>query len=66
MICYQDMTFCGFFNDCVHKDVCGRALTEEIRREAAAWWGSVDAPICTFVDKPGCYEEVEDKNEKKA
>jgi len=56
MICYRDMTFCPFHNDCLSGKDCPRSLTEEVRRGAEAWWGKDDAPICVYADKPWCFE----------
>lgn len=39
---YKDRTFCISPN-CVNN--CGRKLTENIRKDAKAWWGGDDAPI---------------------
>lgn len=57
MICYKDMTFCSFYKDCKEGLTCGRALTEEVRKEAKKWFGSDDAPICQFVHKPDCWKQ---------
>ena len=57
MICYKDTTFCVF--DCCGKFAsCGRALTREVKENAVKWWGSDDAPIMIFADKPQCYREA--------
>lgn len=55
-MCYKDMTFCTFFEKCKDRDKCGRALTPEIQKAAEEWWGSKDAPFCTFVEKPECFK----------
>jgi hypothetical protein len=57
MICYRDRTFCPFYTDCKHGDVCGRALTPEVRVAADIWWGKADAPIAVYMDKPECWTE---------
>lgn len=59
MICYRDTTFCPFHETCRGASECGRALTPEVKESAAKWWGSSDAPIATFVEKPECYEQLE-------
>lgn len=53
MICYKDMTFCTFYEDCEYGDKCLRALTDEVKADAERWMK--DAPICCFVDKPDCH-----------
>ena len=42
MICYKDMTFC--YSDCANEK-CYRFFGEKQNNEAAAWWGSDDAPV---------------------
>ena len=66
MICYRDMTFCDFAKTCSKASKCPRALTDEVKKQAKEWWETFkiegEPPICVFVDKPSCYEEI--KNEK--
>ena len=50
MICYKDMTFCSFYEDCDDKD-CSRALTQEVRDKA----DKLGLPICQFMEKPDCW-----------
>lgn len=57
MICYKDRTFCPFFSSCTDAAICSRALTDEVKERAYQWWGNQEAPICVYVDKPGCYNE---------
>ena len=57
MMCYRDRTFCGFYSTCKKGDNCAIALTPEIIENANKWWGGPDAPICSFVDHPSCFEE---------
>lgn len=45
MICYRDMTFCKAFGDRCGNALCHRALTDEVRADAARWWGNEEAPI---------------------
>lgn len=59
MICYRDMTFCGFWEDCRNGEDCERALTEIVRKGAEF----SRLPIAQFVDKPECYNKV-DKGEE--
>jgi len=56
MMCYRDMTFCSFYEDCTGHPACLRALTPAIEYEAKVWWGSDTAPICQFVMAPECFE----------
>ena len=55
---FRDMTFCTFYKECTHGDVCHRALTEKVRADAIKWWGSDDAPICMFSEPPKCFKEI--------
>lgn len=51
MICYRDMCFCPFWEDCANAADCHRPLTEDVRLEAQAF----GLPIDQFVDKPPCH-----------
>ena len=55
MISFRDTTFCNE-SSCKNWDVCPRALKEEVKKQAHKWWGSEEAPIAIFTDKPKCYE----------
>ena len=59
MICYRDMTFCTFWEDCTSSPQCSRPLTPDVQVSADKWWEEwkVDrkTPICTFVDQPSCH-----------
>jgi hypothetical protein len=55
MMCYKDMTFCPFWEDCASAKGCSRPLTPEVRIQADMWWGKAGAPICTYADKPDCW-----------
>ncbi len=57
MICYRDMTFCGFSVTCTAGKNCPRALTPKIVGDAL--FAGLD--ICQFTDAPDCYE-VNPKN----
>jgi len=59
MICYRDMTFCPFHEECKDGDICPRALTKKVQEDAQAWWGAGDgnAPICLYEDKPQCFRK---------
>jgi len=66
MICYRDITFC-YYLDCKNKE-CKRRFEGQIEKEYKEFnnkWleklesnGEVleDFPICSFAEKPGCYE----------
>ena len=58
MICYRDMTFCAFWEECRGGMECPRALTFGVRLEAERWWlPRVDgAPICVYTHKPECFK----------
>ena len=57
MICYKDKTFCPFYKACKESKQCGRALTDDVIKAAHAWWGSDEAPICVYGEKPDCFKE---------
>ncbi len=59
MLCYRDMTFCTFHEDCAKAPTCHRPLTDEVKRGAAEWWGGNDAPVALFLEKPACHEPSE-------
>ena len=55
MMCYKDMTFCTYYKDCSQADDCHRPLTPDVIEKAEKWMK--DPPICTFMEKPDCWEE---------
>jgi len=57
MIGYRDMTFCGYHEDCHLKSTCFRALTEQVQKDAEAWWGGPGPPISIFMEKPDCWRD---------
>jgi hypothetical protein len=57
MLCFEDITFCTFYADCIHQYTCNRPLTSEVQEQAEKWWGKPNPPICTFLDKPKCHKE---------
>ena len=59
MICYKDMTFCTFYDECEKGETCDRALTDGVKEGAEDWYGSKGAPICRYLDKPKCFKEIE-------
>ena len=58
MMCYRDMTFCTFYGECRKGKKCRRALTKKVKIDAEKWWGSKDAPIASYVNKPGCFAKI--------
>lgn len=60
MMCFKDMTFCPFWEDCTHGDVCKRAFTPELKAEAKKWMDC--PPICYYSEKPKCWKEKADEN----
>lgn len=58
-ICYRDMIFCPFYEDCADAKECHRPLTPEVRKKAKQWWGREGAPIDQYMSKPGCHITVD-------
>ena len=59
MICFRDKTFCTFYKECTKGQLCDRALTPDVIKQAHEWWGGEDAPICEFVGiPPECFVEL--------
>lgn len=59
MLCYKDVTFCGF-TDCGKFLECPRALTAQVQDDAERWWvkgggNADDTPIAQYADMPGCH-----------
>ena len=53
MLCYRDMTFCGFYETCKDGENCFRALTENVKKEAKKHGYA----IAQFVSAPTeCYQ----------
>jgi hypothetical protein len=40
---------------------CFRALTPVVKIAANIWWGSDDAPISIYVDKPSCFKQKKEE-----
>ena len=55
MICYRGRKFCTYYKDCAKAIDCTRPLTPEVQKAAEKWWGSDEAPIDQFMDKPECW-----------
>jgi len=56
MICYKDMTYCPFYKECAV--ICDRALTPEIREEAAVF----GLAICMFTAEPDCFKQAKNSH----
>jgi len=56
MMCYKDMTFCSYHEDCSTGEDCDRALTPKVIESAEKWMKN--APICQYADKPKCFKEA--------
>ena len=54
MLCYRDMTFCPFWQECTRGKECHRALTEEVVHAAKV----EGLDICSWSEEPGCYEST--------
>lgn len=58
MLCFRDMTFCSFWQDCRHAEACRRSLTDEVRAAANRWWsGPGEPPIAQFSERPPCHDK---------
>ena len=51
MICYKDKTFCHYFLICKNGNVCDRALTQEIIKDAI----KSELHIAKYTDFPDCF-----------
>ena len=64
MMCYRDMTFCPFYENCAKASNCHRPLTPKVQEAAAQWAAKFikdgDVPIAVFHEKPDCHEEAVD------
>lgn len=58
MIGYMDRSFCRRSNCKFFGNGCDHALTEEVIKQAHAWWGSEEAPISISYHTK-CFEEKE-------
>ncbi len=58
MMCYKDRTFCPA-KTCAKFDICDRALTPKVLKDAAKWWGEPYAPVARYAEpeKLPCYEK---------
>jgi hypothetical protein len=53
MICYKDMTFCSFYQECKKGGQCNRAETPDVIYNAKA----SNLLICEFIEKPSCFRK---------
>lgn len=51
MICYKDMTFCDYYEDCKYGGECKRASTKEVREDAE----KKELPLSIFKEQPECF-----------
>ena len=60
MLCYKDITFCPFWEECKDGSKCKIALTDEIYEAGIKWSKEVvetdDVLICQLVNKPDCFK----------
>ncbi len=54
MICYKDMTFCSFYENCKEGYRCFRAKTPQVIKEAI----DCDLGVCQFTQEPVCFEKI--------
>ena len=53
MVCYRDMTFCGYWRTCGKADGCHRPLVQQVEGRAA----ELGLPICQFANVPDCHTD---------
>ena len=53
MLCYKDMCFCPFFDECEHGRDCYRAMTMDVIEKADECGLGIDR----FLFKPDCFAE---------
>ena len=59
MPCFKDHVWCPFWATCTDGPTCEVALTEDILNQAEVWWGSKNAPVSQYLEKPGCFKGVD-------
>jgi hypothetical protein len=54
VICYRDMTFCGYWRHC-RKSLgsCGRELTDRVIADAKEF----GLPVAQFAERPECFSQ---------
>lgn len=55
MICYKDMTFCGFWKECKGGQSCERALKDTVLIEAR----KLNLLVARFMIYPNCFKQKE-------
>jgi len=56
MMCYKDKRWCSYHKNCSKGATCPDAFTDEVKARAIKWWGSKDAPVSLWTDKPNCFK----------
>lgn len=54
VLCYHDMTFCRFWEECSDGKECGRRLTEGVIQDS----NRLGLLICQFSEKPRCFKTI--------
>ena len=58
-LCYKDREFCKHWKECNDGDICNKALTPKVQKEADKWWEGFQSndptPICVGEYKPKCF-----------
>ena len=57
MICYRDMTFCGYYRDCSKASECNRPLTDDVIAGCISWCGSSNG-IAQWAERPDCHSKI--------
>lgn len=57
MVCYKDITFCRFWEECKIGKECYRALKPNVKKRAE----EIKLPICEFAEYPKCFMTREKK-----
>ena len=52
-MCYKDMTFCKFYENCKDKETCERVLTNKDKSIILTY----EIPVCYFMERPECFKE---------
>ena len=71
MMCYKDMTFCTFYQDCAHASTCHRPLTPDVRAAAMEWTNTFTklayALVMQYTEQPECHssKDIDDDEHTK-
>jgi len=60
MLCYRDMTFCPFWEDCKEGEGCFRALTSDVKASAIKF----GLGTSQFLEPPECLKRWEHEENK--